>query len=223
MTNAPTQATPVLAPYMKAPSNGLATASLVLGIVGTVLALIPILGIVGAIVGGVGFVLATFGLLAAKKHGVGKGKAIAGLVLGAASVIVFVAISAATVAAVDTAVDEFDKSVKDATDTSQATDLSDKDEIADATVGKPSVDRMFDTVEVDVTLTNSSGNRSDYNATVVFESPDGKKQYGTSYLFVEGLEPGQTKVETVMMLESLPKNVNKLSVRLTDFDRSESF
>jgi hypothetical protein len=220
MTHAPVQ-TP--APqFTKAPSNGLATAGMVLGIIGTVLALIPILGIVGAIVGGVGLVLAIFGLLASRKHGVGKGKAIAGLVLGAASILIFVFITAATVAAVDTAVKEFDQEMKDRTDTSAATDISDDDELADATIGQPQIGE-FDTVEVEVTLTNNSDSVSDYMATVVFESPDGKHQYGTTPLFVTELEPGQTKVETVMMLESMPGNAKKLSARLTDFDRTPSF
>ncbi len=221
MSHAPAQA-PVAAP-VNAPSNGLATASLVLGIVGTVLAIVPLVGILGALVGGLGLVLAAFGLLAARKHGVGKGKAIAGLVLGVVSIVVFVVVSAATVAAVDSAVKSVDKEISDRTDTSASTDLSDKEEIADATVGAIDVDKMFGTVEVKVTLTNSSPNRSDYTANVVFESKDGKSQYGTGYLFVEGLEPGQTKVEKVMMLDELPSGTKEISVRLTDFDRSQSF
>lgn len=221
MTHAPVQP-PAAPPYTKAPSNGLATAGMVLGIIGTVLALIPILGIVGAIVGGVGLVLAIFGFLASRKHGVGKGKAIAGLVLGAASIIIFVLISAATVAAVDTAVQEFDQEMKDRTDTSAATDVSDSDELADAEVGNPDVGQ-FDTVEVKVTLTNNSDAVSDYMGTVVFESADGTKQYGTGALFVNKLEPGQTKVENVMMLDSLPGNATKITARLTDFDRMPSF
>lgn len=221
MTHAPAQ-TPVTAP-VKAPSNGLATASLVLGIIGVVLALVPFLGVVGALVGGVGLVLAVFGLLASRKHGVGKGKAIAGLVLGVASIVVFLVVSAATIFAVDSAVKSVDKEISDRTDTSAATDVSDKDELADATIGAVDVNKMFGTVEVKITLTNSSPNRSDYSSNVVFESPDGTTQYGSSYLFVEGLEPGQTKVEKVMMLDELPAAAKKISVRLTDFDRSESF
>lgn len=221
MTHAPVQA-PAPAPYTKAPSNGLATAALVLGIIGTVLAIIPILGILGAVVGGVGLVLAVFGLLASRKHGVGKGKAIAGLVLGVASLVLFMMVTAATFFAVDTAVKEFDKEMENRMDTSSATDISDKDELRDATLGKVVVGQ-FDTVEVKVTLTNSSDNRSDYMATVVFESPDGKTQYGTGALFVEGLEPGQTKVENVMMLDSLPKSAKQITARLTDFDRMHAF
>lgn len=207
--------------FVTKPSNGLATASLVLGIVGTVLAIIPVLGIVGALVGGVGFLLAVFGFLASRKHHVGRGKAIAGLVLGAASVIVFIMISAATVAAVDSAVKDADKSIQDQTDTSKSTDVSDSDEIKDATLSGVEKDAFL--VSAKVKLTNSSPNRSDYTATVVFESPDGKTQYGTGTLFVEGLEPGQTKIDKVAMLDELPTGAKKVTARLTDFDRSESF
>jgi hypothetical protein len=220
MTNTPVQ-TPEQVTYVKAPSNGLATASLVLGIIGTVLALIPVIGVMGAVIGGIGLVLGIFGLLAAKKRGAGKGKSIAGLVLGAAAIVVFLLVSAATVAAVDTAVKSVDKGIADRTDTSAATDVSDNDEIKDAKLGKPVKD-MFG-VSVKVTITNSSKNKSDYLGTVVFESANGKTQYGTGPLLVDGLEPGQTKVEKVMMLDELPKNAKAISVRLTDFDRSQSF
>lgn len=219
MTQAPIQ-TPEPVTYVKAPSNGLATASLVLGIIGVVFAIIPLVGIMGAVVGGIGLVLAIFGLLAANKNGVGKGKSIAGLVLGAAAIVVFMAVSAATVAAVDGAVKSANKELSDRTDTSSTTDISDSNELKDAKLGKPVKDTFG--VSVKVTLKNNSSETSDYMGTVVFESPNGKKQYGTGALFVEGLQPGQTKVEKVVMLDELPANVKAVSVRLTDFDRSMS-
>lgn len=222
MTNTPVQTPEPQVAYVKAPSNGLATASLVLGIIGTVLAIIPIVGMIGALVGGVGLVLGVFGYLAAKTRGTGKGKAIAGLVLGLASITVFALITGATVAAVDSAVKSADKSIADRADTSTSTDVSDNDELKDATVGKP-VRGQFGDVSVKVTVTNSSKNKSDYMATVVFESPDGKTQYGTGPLMINGLEPGQTKVEDVMMMDQLPDGANAIAVRLTDFDRSQSF
>ena len=221
MTNTPVQTPEPQVTYVKAPSNGLATASLVLGIIGTVFAIIPFVGMMGALIGGIGLVLGIFGFLAANKRKVGKGKAIAGLVLGVASIVIFVVITSATVAAVDSAVKDVNKGIADRTDTSSATDVSDSKEIKDAKLGKPVKD-MFG-VSVKVTITNSSPNKSDYLGTVVFESADGKTQYGTGALFVDGLEPGQTKTEKVMMLDELPKNAKTVSVRLTDFDRSQSF
>ena len=113
MTHTPVQPQPQTV-VVKAPSNGLATAALVLGIVGTVLAFIPLIGGLGAIIGGIGIALAIAGFLVARKHGVGKGKSIAGFILGIASIVIFFAITAATVAAVDTAIDEIDKELKKA-------------------------------------------------------------------------------------------------------------
>lgn len=114
MTHAPVQPQIQQPVYVKAPSNGLATAALVLGIIGTVLSFIPLVGAFGAFLGGVGIALAIAGFVVARKRGVGQGKSIAGLVLGLASIIIFIAVSAATVAAVDDAVKEFDKEMKNA-------------------------------------------------------------------------------------------------------------
>ena len=123
MTYAPVQA-PETVQYVKAPSNGLATAGLVLGIIGVVLALIPVLGIAGALIGGIGLILSVFGFLASRKHGAGKGKSIAGLILGVASIVVFMIVSAATVAAVDSVVEEMDKAVAEGSDKSADSDTS---------------------------------------------------------------------------------------------------
>ena len=112
MTNTPVQPHTGQPVYVKAPSNGLATAALVLGIIGMVLAFIPLIGAFGAFIGGVGCALAIAGFLVARKRGVGKGKSIAGFVLGVASILTFFLVTAATVAAVDTAVNEIDKSIK---------------------------------------------------------------------------------------------------------------
>ena len=78
MTQAPAHRPPPVQ-YVTAPSNGLATAGMVLGIIGTIMAFIPVIGIAGALLGGLGFVLGVFGFLASLKRGVGKGKAIAAL------------------------------------------------------------------------------------------------------------------------------------------------
>lgn len=222
MTQTPVQSQPGAPVYVKAPTNGLATTSLVLGIIGTVLALIPIFGIVGALTGGLGLAFAIAGFVVAGKRGVGKGKSIAGLVLGIASIVVFMAVSAATVAAVDSAVKDFDKEMKARTDTSASTDVSDTKELKDAKLAKPVEDPILG-VSVKVTLTNNSSETSDYMGSVVFESPNGKTQYGTGPLFAENLNPGQSTTTEVMMLDELPKSADKVVARLTDFDRMASF
>lgn len=127
MTHAPVQP-PAQPVYVKAPSNGLATAALVLGIIGTVLAFIPFIGGFGAFLGGVAIALAIAGFIGSRKHGVGRGKSIAGFVLGLASIIIFFVVTAATVAAVDSAVNEIDKEIKKAEkgDTSAFSEGTDK-------------------------------------------------------------------------------------------------
>lgn len=69
--------------YQTVPSNTPATASMVLGIVGAVLALVPILGLFAFPMGVLAII---FGFVGLRKHGretpKGKGAAITGLVLG---------------------------------------------------------------------------------------------------------------------------------------------
>jgi hypothetical protein len=60
-----------------------------------------LIGGFGAFIGGVGLALAIAGFLVARKRGVGLGKSIAGFVLGVASIVIFLAVTVATVAAVD--------------------------------------------------------------------------------------------------------------------------
>lgn len=222
MTHAPVQPQAGQPVFVKAPSNGLATAALVLGIIGTVLSFIPVIGGFGAFIGGVGLALAIAGFFVARKRGVGKGKSIAGFVLGLASIVIFLVVTAATVVAVDSAVNDFNEEVKAQTDTSAATDVSDAKELNDAKLASVKKDQ-FGTITVNVTLTNNSSKTSDYIGTVVFESPNGKTQYGDGALFVQNLNPGQTKTSEVMMLDNLPKGAKKVVARLTDFDRTESF
>ncbi|MPZ97266.1 MAG: DUF4190 domain-containing protein, partial [Propionibacteriales bacterium] len=84
MTHTPVQHVPNPV-YVRPPSNGVSTASLVLGIIGALIAFIPVLGLFGAFLGVVAIGLAIAGLVLAGKRGAGKGKSIAGLVLGIAA------------------------------------------------------------------------------------------------------------------------------------------
>lgn len=79
----PSPQQPAPPPYQVVPGNGPATAAMVLGIVGVVLAMIPILGLFALPLGVLAIV---FGAVGLRKHGKetpkGKGAAITGLVLG---------------------------------------------------------------------------------------------------------------------------------------------
>lgn len=88
----PTYQTPLPQPYYGAPvpaKNAQAVAALVLGIVGFVLTPIPLF--IGLFLGGIPDILAVIfgilGIVRANKTGIGKGMAIAGLVLGGLGVL----------------------------------------------------------------------------------------------------------------------------------------
>ena len=88
--------------YVERQDNGMATASLVLGIIGLVLGLVPLTGFIAIICGLLAVIFGSVGRKNAKKEGVGrKTMATWGLVLGAAAlalgiwglVIVFTSVS----------------------------------------------------------------------------------------------------------------------------------
>lgn len=58
--------------------------------------------------------------------------------------------------------------------------------------------------EVSVKVTNNSEKRSDYFIDVSIESADGSMKIDSTTIYVENLEPGQSTVQTGMLLEDLP-------------------
>jgi hypothetical protein len=74
------------------PRTGIAVGSLVCGIVGLVIALVPVFGLVGGLLALVAIPLGFIGLGAAKRQGgAGKGLAIGGIVTGVLTILVCVA------------------------------------------------------------------------------------------------------------------------------------
>ena len=78
---------PVAAP---SGSNGMATTSLILGIIGFVLSFIPVINVFGILLDITAVILGAIGMGKAKKVGKGKGGAMVGLILGALGIIIFV-------------------------------------------------------------------------------------------------------------------------------------
>jgi len=93
--NQVTQPTPTYQPLPAKASNGLATAGFVLGLIGLLGSFIPLINIVGIVIGVVGAVLAAVGLAKAKKSGVGKGLAMSGLILGLLALIIGIIVNVA--------------------------------------------------------------------------------------------------------------------------------
>lgn len=87
-------------------SNGIATAGFILALLGLLGSWIPVLNVLGILLGVVGVVLAAVGLAKSKKVNAGKGLALAGIVLGALAVIFALLVNVVFVGAVDDAIDE---------------------------------------------------------------------------------------------------------------------
>lgn len=97
--------------------NGLGTAGMVLGIVAIAGAFIPFLNIASLIIGIVGLILAGIGLLGKNKA---KGRAIAGTAVSAAAIIISIIVLSVTAAAVSNAV----KSASNSSSSAAASDSS---------------------------------------------------------------------------------------------------
>ncbi|MBM9621144.1 DUF4190 domain-containing protein [Streptomyces zhihengii] len=110
------------------PRNGLGTAGLVLGIIGLVVAVIPLLFWLGGFLGLLALIFGLVGLGRAKRaQATNKGIALAGTILGGVAIAAGIAMGVVTVLAVDKAVDEINKSVE-----SVATEDAKNQEPADA-------------------------------------------------------------------------------------------
>lgn len=115
------------APQPPKGSNGLAIAGFVLGLLGFLGSWIPVINVVGIILGVIGVVLAGVGLSKSRSIGSGRGLAIAGLILGVLAIAIAIFINVvfvgAVVDAVDDAVDEVTESSVSAPDGSTYSDL----------------------------------------------------------------------------------------------------
>ncbi|MFD0073661.1 DUF4190 domain-containing protein [Streptomyces sp. NPDC127166] len=107
--------------------NGLGTAALILGIIGTISGLIPLFFWLAGILGLIALILGLVGKGRVKRgEASNKGVALTGAILGLVSLILSVVGLVITVTAVSDAVDEIDKSIKDTApkDPSSATPTS---------------------------------------------------------------------------------------------------
>lgn len=100
------QAAPAAAHPAGAPRNGLGTAALVLGIIGALFSLVPIVGVIAWPLVIVGLVLGVLGIVGANRgRATNRGVAISGTVLCAIGLVVCIAYAAVTASAVAAATD----------------------------------------------------------------------------------------------------------------------
>lgn len=175
--------------------NGLGTAALILGIIGTLSGLIPLFFWLAGILGLIALIL---GLVARgrvkRREANNKGVALTGAILGLASLVLSVVGLVITVTAVSDAVEEIDKAVKDsapkdpsASPKAPAGDAGKKDKGAGLADGDTSV--YDDDVKVTVSdpkaytpgeyaIGHTKGNTA-YKVTVVIEN-GGKEKFDTT-------------------------------------------
>ncbi len=170
--------------------TGLATAGLVLGIIGVVFAFIPVIGMPVAIITGALALL--FGILGiVKKHG---GKAIAATVLGAAAIIVSIIAAASIYGAaesVSSSVASASASLADITGENTEQLLQDT---VNVTPGTFTVSADGYTTQLPVTVKNITDEQHSFSITIAANAADGT-QIETDSVYVTDLAGGQSSSE----------------------------
>ncbi|MFC9596197.1 DUF4190 domain-containing protein [Streptomyces sp. NPDC056944] len=179
-----TQVPPAAAPQVM--RNGLGTAALILGIIGTLSGLIPLFFWLAGILGLIALILGLVGKGRVKRREANnKGVAITGAILGLAALILSVVGAVITFTAVSDAVDEIDKAVKDAAPKDPAAknladgDTSVYDDDLKVTVSDP---KAYSPSEF--AAGHTQGNKA-YQVTVVIEN-GGKKKFDATLVTLTG-------------------------------------
>ncbi|MCQ2455680.1 MAG: hypothetical protein MJ090_06055 [Clostridia bacterium] len=167
--------------------SGLATAGLVLGIVGIVLSFIPIIRFVAYPLAALSFIFGLIPLIGKKSIG----KAVAAIVLGIATLISTVVMQAATVKAVDTAINTATDSLNDMT--GDNTDALLKNDV-DVTIGEFKIVKgdYFDSYKLPVTVKNKGKEKASFLVKVEAVDKNGERIEDDS-VSVDTLNAGQSQ------------------------------
>ena len=163
--------------------SGLATAGLVLGIIGICISFIPLMFYISFVLGALSIIFG--GISIAKKTS--KGKAIAALVLG----ILTVVLSFSMMSAVDKAVDDLSNDLS-YMDGSKTDDILEK--YLDVEVGSFKVidKEYYSDTELSVTVKNTAEEKKSY--TIEIEAIDSTgKRIATDYIYANDLGSGQSQ------------------------------
>ena len=168
-------------------SNGMATVSLVLGIIAIVLSFIPIINN-GAFI--LGIIAIVFGIIGLIKKG-GKGKAIAGLILGVLACGITFYMQDSASKAIDKATSDLNKTTDDATG-ENTDEILKKDVKVELGAFTADTDEYgITTTSLPVKVTNISKKKHSFNITV--ECVDGNgDRIKDDYVMVNDLAAGQS-------------------------------
>ena len=165
-------------------SSGLATAGMVLGIIGVVLSFIPIINNIAFFIGILALIFGIIGIV--KKAG--KGKAIAGIVLGILSIVITLAMQSAVSDAIDDTSKELDKITGNSTEEVLKTEVN-------VTLGDLQISKdeygLTDSKMV-VTVKNITDKSKSYSFHIEAVDANGNR-INEDYVYANDLSAGQTQ------------------------------
>ena len=165
-------------------SSGLATAGMVLGIIGVVLSFIPIINNIAFFIGILALIFGISGIV--KKAG--KGKAIAGIVLGILSIAITLAMQSAVSDSIDETSKELDKITGNSTEEVLKTEVN-------VTLGDLQISKdeygLTDSKMV-VTVKNITDKKKSYSLHIEAVDANGNRIH-EDYVYANDLSAGQTQ------------------------------
>ena len=165
-------------------SSGLATAGMVLGIIGVVLSFIPIINNIAFFIGILALIFGIIGIV--KKAG--KGKAIAGIVLGILSIAITLAMQSAVSDSIDETSKELDKITGNSTEEVLKTEVN-------VTLGDLQISKdeygLTDSKMV-VTVKNITDKKKSYSLHIEAVDANGNR-IQEDYVYANDLSAGQTQ------------------------------
>ncbi len=185
---------------VKAKSNGMSKASLIIGIVAMCTCFLPIVNNASFVMG---ILAAIFGIIALVKKQK-KGKAIAGLVLGVLSVIITISLQNSWSKALDDLSNDLNTITGDNTEEVLKNNV-------DVTFGSfiGNVDEYgFTDTKLPVNVTNKSNEKKSFSIEIEAVDANGTR-IDTDTIYISNLNPGQTQSETAFEFVSSDK-VNDL-------------
>ena len=163
--------------------SGLATAGLVLGIIGICLSFIPILNNASFFLG---ILAAIFGIIPLVKKA-SKGKAIAALILGVLSVVITLSLQSSWSESLDEASKELDNMTGGNTE-----EVLKKVDVNIGTLEVVTDEYGYSETKLVVKVTNKSGEKKSFDITIEAVSADGSR-LDTDYIYANNLADGQSQ------------------------------
>lgn len=166
-------------------TSGLATAALVVGIIGIVFSVIPLVRVVSYPLGGLAIIFAIIPLIGRKS----MAKSVVSLLLGVLSIVITFNLQAATVKAVDDALGDVSNSLQDMAGGNTDSILKNN---LDVTIGKFTIDKgdFLDEYQLPITLKNKGTERKSFSVQIEAVDANGKR-LDEDTVFANDLGAGQ--------------------------------